>query len=86
MIKTLFVAAIAIVGFGTPALADMPGRDWIAGARVKAMLAKRGYRVTRIEADDGRWEGEAVRRQARYEFHVDPHSGRVTTLERDRHR
>lgn len=86
MIKTLLVIAIATVGIGTPALAEMPGRGWIASGKVKAMLAKRGYRMTRIEADDGHWEGEAVRRQARYEFHVDPHSGRVTKLERDRHR
>ncbi|RZL74131.1 MAG: PepSY domain-containing protein, partial [Sphingomonas sp.] len=53
-------------------------------ARVTTMLAKRGYKVTKIEADDGHWEGEAARRGAQYEFHVDPHNGKVTKLERDR--
>ena len=48
MIKTLLVVAIATVGIGTPVLADMPGRGWIASGKVKAMLAKRGYRVTKI--------------------------------------
>ena len=36
------------------------------------------------EADDGHWEGEAVRRGAKFDFHIDPHSGRITKLERDR--
>lgn len=86
MIQKLLIAAVAIAGIGTPALADVPGKTWIGSAKVKAMLAKRGYRVTKIEADDGHWEGEAVRRNARYEFHVDPHSGQVTKLERDHDR
>ena len=86
MIKKLLVAVVTIAGIGSPAIADVPGRDWVGVAKVKAMLAKRGYRVTKIEADDGHWEGEAMRGKARYEFHVDPHSGQVTKLERDNDR
>ena len=81
----LIAAAFAMTTMASaPAFADEPGRGWISSARVTTMLAKRGYKVTKIEADDGHWEGEAARRGAKYEFHVDPHNGKVTKLERDR--
>jgi len=84
MIRKLLIVALVTTGLSTTALADVPGRNWISSAKVSAMLAKRGYRVTKIEADDGHWEGDAVRKGLKYEFHVDPHSGRVTKMERDR--
>lgn len=82
----LITSAVCAAGLILPtaALADQPGRNWIARDKVVQILAKRGYRVTKIEADDGHWEGEARRRGLEYDFHVDPHSGRVTKLERDR--
>jgi len=84
MIRKLLIVAVVATGLSTPALADIPGRNWISSAKVTRMLAKRGYRVTKIEADDGHWEGDAVRRGLKYEFHVDPHSLHVTKLKRDR--
>jgi hypothetical protein len=81
-IITLGAFAIATMAT-TPALADQPGRGWISAARVTTILAKRGYKVSKIEADDGHWEGDAMRGPVKYEFHVDPHSGAVTKLERD---
>lgn len=83
-----FIAAAATVSalalFATPATADRPGRNWIGSGKVRQILAKRGYHMTKVEADDGHWEGEATRRGRNYEFHVDPHTGAVTKLERDR--
>lgn len=84
MIRKLLIVAVLASGISPPALADVPGRNWISSAKVTAMLAKRGYRVTKIEADDGHWEGDAVRRGLKYEFHVDPRSGQVTKMKRDR--
>jgi len=84
MIRNLLIVALVTTGLSTPALADVPGRNWISSAKVTSMLAKRGYRVTKIEADDGHWEGDAVRRGLKYEFHVDPRSGQVTKMKRDR--
>lgn len=84
MIRKLLIIAVLASGISTPALADVPGRNWVSSAKVTAMLAKRGYRVTKIEADDGHWEGDAVRRGLKYEFHVDPRSGQVTKMKRDR--
>ena len=68
MIKKLLVVAVATTVIGAPAYADMPGKGWISSANVKNMLAKRGYRVTKLEADDGHWEGEARKANASYEF------------------
>jgi hypothetical protein len=78
------IAAAATAALAAPALADVPGANWISSTKVTAMLAKQGYRVTKIEADDGHWEGEAVRKDARFDFHVDPQSGRITKMEPDR--
>lgn len=83
MIKFFTAAAAASMLVAAPALADMPGKGWISSAKVKAMLAKRGYQVTKLEADDGHWEGEARKANANYEFHVDPRSGAITKMERD---
>lgn len=80
---TCIISAAALI-VPAAASADRPGRNWIARDKVVQILAKRGYRVTKIEADDGHWEGEARRRGREYDFHVDPHTGRVTKLERDR--
>lgn len=83
--RHLALTAFAITTIiATPAFADQPGRGWISAPRVTNMLAKRGYKVTKIEADDGHWEGNAMRGARKYEFHVDPHNGKVTKLERDR--
>ena len=74
--------ALALVGT-SPALADVPGRDWISSAQVSQTLAKMGYQVRQIEADDGHWEGEATKNGRNYDFHVDPRTGRVTKMELD---
>lgn len=81
-----YIAVAALLGAlaSGAAHADQPGRNWINSTRVIHMLEVKGYRVIKIEADDGHWEGEAVRRGATFDFHVDPHSGRITMLERDR--
>lgn len=82
--RKLVPAALALAMIAaTPVLADQPGRGWISAARVTNMLAKRGYKVTKIEADDGHWEGDAMRGPQKYEFHVNPHNGAVTKFERD---
>ena len=83
MWKSTLTVCVATILLAAPALADRPGRNWISRERVSRVLAQRGYHMTKIEADDGHWEGEAKRRGVKYDFHVDPHSGRVTKLERD---
>ena len=83
MLRNLLIVAVAAAGLGSPAMADVPGKNWISSAKVKWMLSKKGYRVTKLEADDGHWEGEALKANVNYEFHVDPRSGAITKMERD---
>jgi hypothetical protein len=53
-------AVAALVLAAAPALADRPGTDWISMDEAKSKLVAAGYTsVTKIEADDGHWEGEA---------------------------
>ncbi|WP_260924283.1 PepSY domain-containing protein [Novosphingobium sp. 9] len=83
MKKTILAAAAMAGIWAVQAQADVPGKDWISHARVIKMLETKGYQVTKIEADDGHWEGEAVRNHQHFDFHVDPHSGQITKMERD---
>ena len=83
MRKLLFLSALLGLASASAASADVPGRNWISTAKVTRILAARGYKIIKIEADDGHWEGEARRGRIKYDFHVDPHSGRITKLERD---
>ena len=86
--KKIAGAALAMLLAGatvTPALADKAGADWISIDKVVSILKDAGYgSISEIEADDGHWEGEARRGRVQYEFHVDPRTGAVTKLERDR--
>jgi uncharacterized membrane protein YkoI len=68
----------------TLAPSDHPGPDWISIGEVLSILKKNGYsQVTEIEADDGHWEGDGIKNGNAYEFHVDPHTGKITKDERD---
>lgn len=78
MKKTLF-AALVLSTFSSLAIADTPGKDWMSAEQAKAKLTAAGYtNVTKIEADDGHYEGEGVKGGAVREFHVDPHTGAIT--------
>ena len=84
MRTSMIAASLMTLSFGTPVFADTPGSDWLSSTSVAESLTKQGYEVKKIEADDGHWEGEAVRDGNKYDFHVDPHTGQVTKMERDR--
>lgn len=75
-----FTSAMLLIGATVvPALADKPGADWITAEQAKAKLTAAGYTsVTKIEADDGHWEGKGVKNGQAHEFHVDPHTGAIT--------
>lgn len=85
-IKKVFVGVVLIASVAsTAAWADQPGADWITKAQAQQTLKAAGYtQITKIEADDGHWEGEGLKRDGKkYEFHVDPHSGKITKDEID---
>ena len=61
------------------ASADQPGPDWMPAAQVIEQVLKSGYtQVTKLEADDGRWEGEGIKDGQKMEFHADPKTGVIT--------
>ena len=71
--------ALAIAGLPSIALADTPGPDWMPADQVKQKVMQAGYtQVTKIEADDGRWEGEGIKNGQKMEFHADPKTGAIT--------
>ena len=74
----LFALSLAVI-FGTSAMADTPGKDWLTSAQVTEKLKSLGFtRVIKLEADDGHWEGDAIKDGKTFEIHVDPHSGELT--------
>ena len=85
---TRLFAGLAIVGAmgASTAWADQPGADWkVTQAQAETTLKEAGYtQITKIEADDGHWEGEGMKGDGmKYEFHVDPHTGKITKDEMD---
>lgn len=64
MRKIFGVAAVLLLmgASSVPALADQTDADWISIEQAKVKLMAAGYsNVTKIEADDGHWEGKGVK-------------------------
>ncbi|MCK1360470.1 PepSY domain-containing protein [Bradyrhizobium sp. 199] len=80
-------AAILVLGslaLSSAASADQPGADWMPMEQVKAKVMESGYtQVTKLEADDGRWEGEGVKNGQKMEFHADPKTGLIVSEKPD---
>ncbi|MBF8777557.1 PepSY domain-containing protein [Pseudomonas fulva] len=79
---------LALVGAmgASVAWADQPGADWkVDKDQAEAALKGAGYtQITKIEADDGHWEGEGMKADGKqYEFKVDPRDGRIVKDELD---
>jgi hypothetical protein len=65
--------------------ADQPAADWMPAQQVIETVLKSGYtQVTKIEADDGRWEGEGIKNGQKMEFHADPKTGAIIFEKPDR--
>ncbi|MCK1638564.1 PepSY domain-containing protein [Bradyrhizobium sp. 157] len=60
--------------------ADQPGTDWMPAEQVKQKVLQSGYtEVTKLEADDGQWEGEGIKNGQKMDFHADPKTGVITS-------
>lgn len=77
----LAIAAMLAASTSVPALADQPGRGWLTQPALSRAVSRQGYRVLKVEADDGHWEGEMSKAGRRYEFHADPRTGHLTKIE-----
>lgn len=73
------VLILALLATTTVARADKPGPDWMPAEKVIEKILQAGYsQVTKIEADDGRWEGEGIKNGKKMDFHADPKTGAIT--------
>ena len=81
MIRTTICIFVALVMGTGLALADQPGADWMSKADLKKMMESQGYSAIVVGADDGHWEGEAVKDGKIVEFHADAHTGEITKSE-----
>lgn len=77
-LTAIALAALVLSAAATVASADQPGRDWMSKSAVKQQMEAQGYSGILMEADDGRWEGEAIKDGRIVKFHADPHTGRIT--------
>jgi hypothetical protein len=70
------VAAVLAAGSLDTAMADQPGADWMPAQQVIEQALKAGYtQISKLEADDGRWEGEGIKNGQKMDFHADPRTG-----------
>jgi len=75
---SLAIAAAWLAASSAPGFADQPGPDWISADRVIQKLTEKGYtNISKVEADDGRWEAKAVLNGARQKVYLDPRTGEV---------
>ena len=81
----LFLIAGALsMGSLNFARADQPGPDWMPAEQVKQKVLQSGYtQVTKLEADDGRWEGEGVKDGKKMDFEADPKTGVIISEKLD---
>ncbi|MEH2501536.1 hypothetical protein V1290_000347 [Bradyrhizobium sp. AZCC 1578] len=75
----VFTAALSASSLNL-AKADQPGPDWMPAEQVKQKVLQSGYtEVTKLEADDGQWEGEGIKNGQKMDFHADPKTGVITS-------
>ncbi|OYT84475.1 MAG: peptidase [Pseudomonas sp. PGPPP4] len=82
LLASLFACSVLA---STAALANQPGADWMPMNDVKSKLMEQGYTsITKIEADDGQWEGEGMKKDGmKYDFHADAKTGKITKEKMD---
>jgi hypothetical protein len=89
MAKVLpFSAFVVLLGIAMPAFAgdhhatrlNIPPDKWLPVSEVIQKLSTQGYKVTKIEADDGVYEFDATNADGvRIEGHANPQTGDVLT-------
>jgi len=75
---------LALAGASMFALADKPGPDWMSFEQVVQKLKEAGYtQISKLEADDGHWEGKGTKNGQSLKFHADPRTGVITSEKPD---
>lgn len=79
----LIVASLALTP-GMAATAATQNADWMPMDQVVRKLGEAGYTdIRKLEAEGGRWEGQASKDGGKVSFEVDPRSGVVSERTKD---
>ena len=78
MFKSAAATIAAAIMLSGAAFADQPGKDWMPKPDVMKKMEGQGYSAIIMDADDGHWEGEAVKDGKIVEFHADARTGEIT--------
>jgi Peptidase propeptide and YPEB domain len=79
-----FALALSAGSVNLVKAADQPGPDWMPALQVIDKVLNSGYtQVTKLEADDGQWEGEGIKNGQKMEFHADPKTGVIISEKLD---
>ena len=87
MLKKTCIAAGTILALttGNAAFAhDQPGAGWISKDAAILKVKAQGYDAVRLEADDGRWEGEGIKNGQKMEFKADPKTGVIISEKQEK--
>ncbi|GJD74949.1 PepSY domain-containing protein [Methylobacterium goesingense] len=77
-ILALATLPLALAALAPSARAETPGPDWLTPAQVTQALKGAGYsEITKLEADDGHWDGEGLKDGRRMKFDADPKTGMI---------
>lgn len=83
--KLAMILVLGSLALGSAARAERPGPDWMPMQQVIGKILEAGYsEVTKLEADDGRWEGEGIKNGQKMEFHADPKTGVIVSEKPDK--
>jgi hypothetical protein len=76
---TLLAITTLLASFSIPALAGQTAADWLSQEEVtKRITDSAGYsHVTRLEAEQNRWEGKGLKDGKLMRFDADPHTGAI---------
>ncbi|KQO78230.1 PepSY domain-containing protein [Methylobacterium sp. Leaf88] len=78
--QTVRTAALTLVLLAVTGMAraEVPSADWLTPAQAKQALKNAGYsEITKLEADDGHWDGEGIKDGRRMRFDADPKTGAI---------
>jgi hypothetical protein len=85
-----FVSAVLAVALSATSVTfahadDELGHDWMPAQQVLDKVLKSGYTdISKIEAEDGQWEGKGRKNGQKMKFYADPKTGEITSEKPDR--
>ena len=78
------LALMSGIAMASSSYCNEPKSQWMSAASIKAKVTKMGYRVRKIEVDDGCYEAYATDSKGRrMEIYLNPATAAVVKMERD---